>query len=112
MNNYKIAEARLAKGWSQAEFAKKLGTTQQQVARYESGENDVKSSIIVKMSKVLDVTISYLLGLEEVPIAGTVAEDPGIGRLARAYRAMREEARQVLIATGEALAAQFPSADS
>lgn len=45
MNNYKIAEARTAKGWSQSEFAKRLGTTQQQVARYESGENDVKSSI-------------------------------------------------------------------
>lgn len=64
---YKIAEARLAKGWSQTELAKKIGTTQQQIARYESNENDVKASVLIKLSNALDVTISYLLGL-----AGTV----------------------------------------
>lgn len=63
MNDYKIAEARLAKGWTQAELAKRIGTTQQQIARYESGENDVKSSVIVKLSEALGVTISYLLGI-------------------------------------------------
>lgn len=60
---YKIAEARLAKGWSQTELAKKIGTTQQQIARYESNENDVKASVLIKLSNALDVTISYLLGL-------------------------------------------------
>ncbi len=67
MNNYKIAEARIAKGWTQAELAKKIGTSQQQIARYESGENDVKSSVIVKMSAALGVTISYLLGMADEP---------------------------------------------
>ena len=37
MNNYRIAAARNAKGWSQKDLAKKIGTTQQQIARYESG---------------------------------------------------------------------------
>ena len=60
---YRIAEARSAKGWSQAELAKKIGTTQQQIARYESSENDVKASVLIKLSNALDVTISYLLGL-------------------------------------------------
>lgn len=71
---YKISEARLAKGWSQTELAKKIGTTQQQIARYESNENDVKASVLIKLSNALDVTISYLLGL-----AGTVqtAKDGG-----------------------------------
>lgn len=65
MHNYRIAEARTAKGWTQSDLAKKIGTTQQQIARYESGENDVKSSVIIKMSEALGVTISYLLGLGE-----------------------------------------------
>ena len=102
MNNYKIAEARTAKGWSQSEFARRLGTTQQQVARYESGENDVKSSIIVKMSNVLGVTISYLLGLED-----TDSADPEFDRLARNYRAMAPEGRAALLATSDALAKQL-----
>lgn len=65
MHSYRIAEARTAKGWTQSDLAKKIGTTQQQIARYESGENDVKSSVIIKMSEALGVTISYLLGLGE-----------------------------------------------
>ena len=63
MNNYRIAQARMAKGWSQAELAKRIGSTQQQVARYESAENDVKSSVLIKMSNALGVTVSYLLGM-------------------------------------------------
>ncbi len=83
MFNYKIAEARVAKGWTQSELAKRIGTTQQQVARYESGENDVKASVMVRISKALDVTLSYLLGMEnasipnnstvDVPLYGSIA---------------------------------------
>lgn len=64
MHRYKIAEARRAKGWSQTDLAKRIGTTQQQIARYESGANDVKSSVLLKMSCALGVTISYLLGVD------------------------------------------------
>lgn len=63
--NYKISKARIAKRWSQSQLAKSIGTTQQQIARYESGDNDVKSSTLIKLSKSLGVTISYLLGLDD-----------------------------------------------
>lgn len=81
--NYKIAEARIAKGWSQADLGKKIGTTQQQIARYESGRYDVKGGVLVKISQALGVTISYLLGMEntatpsndmvDVPLYGSIA---------------------------------------
>lgn len=64
LGGYKIAEARRAKGWSQSELAKRVGTTQQQIARYESGANDVKSSVLIRLSSTLGVTISYLLGID------------------------------------------------
>ena len=102
MNNYKIAEARTAKGWSQSEFAKRLGTTQQQVARYESGENDVKSSIIIKMSSVLGVTISYLLGLDSPsPDEGLSANETELIGL---YRRMEPEQQAVIISTARTFA--------
>ena len=63
----RIADARAIKGWSQSDLARKVGTTQQQIARYESGENDVKSSIILKLSAALGVTVSFLLGLDDSP---------------------------------------------
>lgn len=102
MNNYKIAEARTAKGWSQSEFAKRLGTTQQQVARYECGENDVKSSIIIKMSSVLGVTISYLLGLDSPsPDEGLSANETELIGL---YRRMEPEQQAVIISTARTFA--------
>lgn len=82
---YKIAEARSAKGWSQAELAKRIGTTQQQIARYESSENDVKASVLIKMSNALDVTISYLLGLTgsfQIVSNGGSRSMPLFGRIA------------------------------
>ena len=81
--NYKIAEARIAKGWTQSDLAKKIGTTQQQIARYESSENDVKASALVNISNALGVTISYLLGMENASIPNNHTIDvPLYGRIA------------------------------
>ena len=74
MSGYKIAEARIAKGWSQQQLAEKIGTTQQTIQRYESGARDLKSSVIIKLSSALGVTISYLLGLKDTD-DGSVHED-------------------------------------
>lgn len=83
MYDYKIAEARIAKGWTQKDLAKKIGTTQQQIARYESGDNDVKSSVLVKMSNAMGVTISYLLGMENAALPNNSTIDvPLYGRIA------------------------------
>lgn len=83
MSGYKIAEARIAKGWSQQDLAEKMDTTQQTIQRYESGSRDIKSNVLIKLSAVLGVTISYLLGMEntsipnndmvEVPLYGAIA---------------------------------------
>lgn len=70
----RIAGARALKGLTQTALAKKIGTTQQQIARYESGENDVKSSVILKISAALGVTISYLLGLDESPFPSSTSQ--------------------------------------
>lgn len=83
MSGYKIAEARIAKGWSQQDLAEKLDTTQQTIQRYESGARDIKSSVLIKLSAALGVTISYLLGMDnaaipnnstvDVPLYGAIA---------------------------------------
>ena len=80
---YKIAEARMAKGWTQSDLAKKIGTTQQQIARYESDDNDVKGGALVKISQALGVTISYLLGMDSASIpSGSMVEVPLYGAIA------------------------------
>lgn len=75
MTTYKIAEARMAKGWSQQELADKVGTSQQNIQRYEAGARDIKSSTLIKLSAALDVTISYLLGMENASLPNTATTD-------------------------------------
>lgn len=83
MSVYKIAEARIAKGWSQQDLADKMETTQQTIQRYESGARDIKSSVLIKLSAVLDVTISYLLGLDNASIPNNSTVDvPSYGAIA------------------------------
>ena len=100
MQRSRIAEAREAKGWTQREFAKRLDTTQQQVSRYESGGNDIKSNMIIKMSKVLDVGVSYLLGLDEPTLSSDEAE------LIRYFRQMRLEQKATVLAAAKTFAAE------
>lgn len=99
MFSYRIAEARARKGWSQAELAKRVGTTQQQIARYESGENDVKSSVMLRLSKVLEVPLDMLMGAETTH--EELAEDEN--ELLRNYWSLSQAARRALIEISAAL---------
>lgn len=101
--SYKIAEARKAKGWTQADFARKLETSQQQVARYESGAYDVKAGMIMRMSRVLGVTISYLLGLEDEE----QDDDAKLEELCHTYRSLDDAGRDALLATARGLVQAF-----
>lgn len=61
----RIEEARKLHGWSQSELAEIMGTSQQQVARYEKPNADVKSSVLLSVSKACGVSLSWLLGLTD-----------------------------------------------
>ena len=85
--SYRIAEARAKKGWSQADLAKAVGSSQQVISRYESGVNEPKAEILKRLSKALGVTISYLLGVDDDPRIVRAAPSqsvliPVVGRVA------------------------------
>lgn len=59
-----VAELRKNKGYSQKEFAKKLGIAQSAVARIESGQN-MKCSTLWKISEALDENLT-IFGADRV----------------------------------------------
>ena len=65
--DFRIAEARTAKHWTQKELADRIGTTQQSIQRYEAGSRNIRASVLMELSKVLDVSVAYLLGMDEEP---------------------------------------------
>ena len=84
---YRIAEARKMKGMSQLDLANAIGTTQQQVAKWESGKTDPRISSLKKIREALGVSLSYLLGMADDPsFVSVVSSDtvpvPVLGRIA------------------------------
>lgn len=62
----RIRELREDRDLSQKEFAKILGMSQTGYSKYETGENDVPTGILIVMAKYYQTSIDYLLGLTDV----------------------------------------------
>ena len=73
----RIAEARKAKGWTQSQLAQAIGTSQQNIQRYEKGAVNVSTRRLEQIAMALDVSLSYLLGIEEPSATHTEARDDG-----------------------------------
>lgn len=81
----RIAQQREAKGMSQGALAKAVGISQPAVAYYEKDERDPKASTLQKIAEALDVSVSYLLGVDEAKWLKTPApmrRAPIVGRIA------------------------------
>ncbi len=51
---------------SQTEFAKILGMSQTGYSKYETGENDIPTAILISLARYHHTSVDYLLGLTNV----------------------------------------------
>ena len=63
MLNERIREIRLAKKMSQVELARLLNVTKQSVSNWENDNIQPSIDILIKISKIFNVSTDYLLGL-------------------------------------------------
>ena len=63
---------RIARGLSQTELGNQIGVTFQQVQKYESGANRISMGRLTRISRVLGVDITYLLGASRRPAVAAV----------------------------------------
>lgn len=57
----KLKQFRQDNGLSQNELGKKVGYTQQAVAKWESGESEPNSKTLIKLSQIFDCSVDELL---------------------------------------------------
>jgi transcriptional regulator with XRE-family HTH domain len=50
------------KDWTQTQLAKYLGMSQTGYSKYETGENDIPTSVLIKLAILYNTSIDYLLG--------------------------------------------------
>ena len=67
MLSQRIREMRQAAGWSQVDLAKKLNVSKQTVSNWENENIQPSIEMLVRLSKIFNVTTDYMLGLEETP---------------------------------------------
>ena len=62
----KIKKLREARGWSQAELARRLSVTRNGVNSWEQGLSMPSPACLVDLAKVFSVSTDYLLGIESL----------------------------------------------
>ena len=61
----RIRDLREDSDLNQTQVAKYLGMSQTGYSKYETGENDIPTQVLIKLSRLYHVSVDYLLGLSE-----------------------------------------------
>ena len=64
MLHLRIKELRQSCGWSQVDLGKKLNVTKQTVSNWENDNIQPSIEMLVRISKIFNVSTDYLLGLD------------------------------------------------
>ena len=59
----RIRDLREDRDLNQTSVAKMLGMSQTGYSKYETGENDIPTWVLIKLARFYDTSVDYLLGL-------------------------------------------------
>ena len=67
MKYHRIRDLREDKNMNQTQIAHYLGMSQTGYSKYETGENDIPTAILIKLARFYNTSIDYLLGETDEP---------------------------------------------
>ena len=62
MRYNRIRDLREDNDMNQTEIAKMLGMSQTGYSKYETGENDIPTAVLIKLARFYNTSVDYLLG--------------------------------------------------
>ena len=63
----RLRDLREDKDMNQTEVARLIGMSQTGYSKYETGENDIPTAILIKLARFYNTSIDYLLGETDSP---------------------------------------------
>ena len=63
----RLRDLREDKDMNQTQIAKMLGMSQTGYSKYETGENDIPTAVLIKLARFYNTSIDYLLGETDTP---------------------------------------------
>ncbi len=67
MRYQRIRDLREDRDLNQTEVARVLGMSQTGYSKYETGENDIPTAVLIKLARFYETSIDYLLGETNEP---------------------------------------------
>ena len=67
MKYKRIRDLREDLDMNQTQIARMLGMSQTGYSKYETGENDIPTAVLIKLARYYDTSIDYLLGETNEP---------------------------------------------
>ena len=67
MKYQRIRDLREDHDWKQITVAKMLNMSQTGYSKYETGENDIPTRVLIELARIYDTSIDYLLGQTSNP---------------------------------------------
>jgi transcriptional regulator with XRE-family HTH domain len=61
----RIRDLRCDHDWKQKDVAKLLGMSQTGYSKYETGENDIPTDVLIKLAKIYNTRVDYILGISD-----------------------------------------------
>lgn len=61
----RIRDLRNDKDMTQTDIADKLGMSQTGYSKYETGENDIPTTVLIRLAEIHKTSVDYLLGLTD-----------------------------------------------
>lgn len=94
-----LKQIRLSKGMSQEEFATFLGTSKQNISRYENGEVSPKISTAAKMAEKLGISLAQLNGDNSSNTAPAETNNGNAGRerVSNLFMSLSAESQEKLL---------------
>ena len=62
----RIRELREEKGVNQTSIAHQLNMSQTGYSKYETGENDIPTHVLIKLAAIYGTSVDYILGLTDI----------------------------------------------
>lgn len=75
MTSDRIKELRQARGWTQADLARRLGVTRNGVNSWEQGLSMPSPASLVDLARMFSVSTDYLLGVERLDMVNVSGLD-------------------------------------
>lgn len=63
----RIRDMREDRDFNQTQVARMLGMSQTGYSKYETGENDIPTAVLIRLARFYGTSIDYLLGETDVP---------------------------------------------